>query len=542
MFEKCSLLQGLAVLALVPVMAYSAPAAGKVRSALGSVDRQKINQSDWSALRVNASIYQSDKVRTGEASEVIFALPDGSSITIAEHAEVELASLLEPNDKGGFETRIDIKKGHINFAVEKLKQKNSTFKFKTGTATASIRGTEGYVGGEGVFFAGLKTGKLEITPEGKDTPVAIVAGETTFGKDSLVVLKLSSSGHPRFAKKLSALLADPSKDMNSLVAEVQKADSLFQKELQDEADRAAKASLPNNGFNIKTASPVEVCSQGLEVEGYYRTTDSNATLTVKVGNGFTSGNLITAADGQAHSFNQKVSISDENGLWNASKATVSFSGAGFNDTKTLDLNVNRACGDVNRKAPVLTITSYDSLRCAANVSVGNMQNDAGIVAVEMDGAPMSEDAITRNTQKRIKLKSGSHEYLMKAEDQAGNKVEVSRTMGCYPMKRFNVEVSGPSKELVTAPPQGVPDSPARLMKTLQFRIKIPENNPGFLYKVLVKQNGKVILQETLSQIQNLDYQLPVELNRELPNRIEIEVTHKSGFRAKAKKIYEVSPR
>lgn len=542
MFEKCSLLHGLAVLALVPVMAYSAPAAGKVRSVLGTVERQKISQTDWNALRANANVFQSDKVRTGEASEVIFSLTDGSSITIAEYAEVELATLLQPNDKGGFETRIDIKKGHINFAVEKLKEKNSTFKFKTGTATASIRGTEGYVGGEGVFFAGLKTGKLEIVPEGKDTPVSIVAGETTFGKDSLVVVKLASSGHPRFAKKLEKILADSSKDLNTLMEEVMKADSDFQKQLKDEADSTAVSSLPNNGFSIKTASPVEVCAQGLEVEGYYRTTDSNATLTVKVGNGFTSGNLITAADGQAHAFNQKVSISDENGLWTAEKATVIFSGAGVNDTKTLNLDVNRACGDVNRKAPVVSIMSYDSLRCAANISVGNMQNDAGIFAVEMDGAPMSEDAITRNTQQRIKLKSGSHEYLMKAEDQAGNKTEVSRTMGCYPMKRFNIDVNGPTKELVTAPPLGAPDSPVRLMKTLQFRVKIPENNPGFLYKVLVKQNGKVILQETLSQIQNLDYQLPIELNRELPNRIEIEVTHKSGFRAKAKKIYEVSPR
>lgn len=541
MFEKCSLLHGLAVLALVPAMAYSAPAAGKVRSVLGTVERQKISQNDWSALRANANVFQSDKVRTGEASEVIFNLPDGSSITIAEFAEVELATLLQPNDKGGFETRIDIKKGHINFAVEKLKQKNSTFKFKTGTATASIRGTEGYVGGEGVFFAGLKTGKLEIIPEGHDTPVNIVAGETTFGKDSLVVVKLASSGHPRFAKKLSVLLADPSKDMNTLIAEVQKADSTFQEQLKNEADSAAKASLPENGFELTTSSPFEVCSQGLEVGGLYRTTDSNATLTVKVGNSYQSSNLVTAADGVPHTFMQKISVSDENGLWNADKATITFMGGGVTTSKTVDLKVNKSCGDVNTKAPSVGLTSYDSLRCSANISIGGMQNDAGIFVMEVDGAPVSQDAITRNAQKRVKLKNGSHEYVMRAEDQAGNKAEVSRVMGCYPMKRFNVEVSGGTKELVTAPPNR-PEGDTRLMKTLQFRIKIPENSPEYLYKVVVKQNGKTILQETLSQIQSLDYQLPVELNRNMTNSLEIEVVHKSGFRAKAKKLYEVSPK
>lgn len=258
--------------ALLPAMAFSAPAVGKVRSALGTVDRIKIKQSEWSALRVGAHVYQSDRVRTGVESEVIFGLPDGSSITIAENAEVEMTNLLEPNNEGGFETRLDIKKGHLNFAVPKLLKDKSKFIFKTGTATASIRGTEGYIGGEGVFFAGLKTGKLEISPNGSEQSVAIVAGETTFGTDSLVVLKLASSGEARFAKKIEKLLADKSKNVADLIPEIQKADSTYQEELKEEARKAAQ-SLPENGFSVSTNSPVDVCDQGLMVEGFYRTRD-----------------------------------------------------------------------------------------------------------------------------------------------------------------------------------------------------------------------------------------------------------------------------
>ncbi|MCQ2097295.1 MAG: FecR family protein [Fibrobacter sp.] len=537
MFFHNSVFRVVAALALIPTFAFSAPAAGKVRSALGEVDRQKVRQTDWTALRVGANIYQSDKVRTGNESEVIFALPDGSSITIAENAEVEMHNLLEPNGQGGFETRLDIKKGHINFAVHKLQDKNSKFIFKTGTATASIRGTEGYIGGDGAFFAGLKTGKLEITPEGSDSPLAIVAGETMFGRDSMVVMKLSSSGDARFAKRLNRILSDKSKSMDAIVSDVQKADSTFQEELKAEAQSAA-AALPDNGFALTTASPFEVCEQGLVVEGAYRTNDTSATLIVSMGKGYQSGNLIKLADGASHSFMQKIPVSDENGLWATEKATVTFVGGGTTDTKTIDVAVNKACGDVNHKAPSITLSSYDSLRCAANISIGDMQNDAGIFAVEVDGAPSSEDAITRNAQKRIKLKAGSHEYMMRAEDQAGNKTEVSRTMGCYPMKKFNVEVMGPSKERLGRP-RGNPDAADRIIETLQFRIKIPENNPEFLYKVIVKQNGKIILQETLSQIQGLDYQVPVELTRGGANRLDIEVIHKSGYRSKAKKVYEV---
>ena len=232
-------------LAVLPALSFSAPAAGKVRSTLGIVDRWKVKLNNWEQLWTGAKVYQSDLVRTGVESEVVFALPDGSSITIAENTEIELSQLLEPNDEGGFETKIDVHKGFINFAVRKQKNKKSNFKFKTGTATASIRGTEGFVGGEGTFFAGLKTGKLEIVPDGSNRMVAIEAGETTFGRDSLVVLKLASSGEKRFAERLEKILLNKSKSMGDLVREVQQADSAFQEQLREEAISLA---LPENGF------------------------------------------------------------------------------------------------------------------------------------------------------------------------------------------------------------------------------------------------------------------------------------------------------
>lgn len=523
-------------LAMVPAIAFSAPAVGKVRSALGVVDRIKLKQNDWSALRVGASIYQSDRVRTGVESEVIFGLPDGSSITIAENAEVEMTNLLEPNGEGGYETRLDIKKGHINFAVRKLQQKKSKFVFKTGTMTASIRGTEGYIGGDDVFFAGLKTGKLEITPAGSNEPVFIVAGETTIGRDSLVVLKLASSGDARFAKKIEKLLSEKKGSVRELIPEIQKADSAYQEQLKSETLSAA-TSLSENVFSISTKSPVEVCDQGLMVEGFYRTSDAAASLILKVGS-YQSSNLIRVADGVAHSFTQKVVLNDENGLWNVDKATLTFMGGGENITKTVDILVNKACNEVNSKSPAVSIVSYDSLRCVANLSIGEMQNDEATVYVFADGSPVSEENIKRNVQSRVKLKSGIHDYAVKVVDLAGNETEITKTMGCYPKKHFNISVVGGNKELLRVPPAPA-DYDDRIMQTLQFRVKVPENSPELLYKVIVRQNGKIILQETLSQIQNLDYQIPVELNRGMANRFEIEAIHKSGFKARAKKVYEV---
>ena len=77
------------------------------------------------------------------------------------------------------------------------------------------------------------------------------------------------------------------------------------------------------------------------------------------------------------------------------------------------------------------------------------------------------------------------------------------------------------------------------MQTLQFQIRVPDYDPSSLNKVTIRQDGKVILQERLSQIQNLDYQIPVELKRAHKNRFDIEVVHKSGYAVRTAKIYEV---
>ncbi|WP_405341722.1 FecR domain-containing protein [Fibrobacter sp.] len=530
-------LRSLMILAVVPAMVFSAPAVGKVRMALGDVDRWKAKQSTWKAIGAGDKIYQSDKVRTGVESEVVFGLPDGSSIMIGEKTIVEMESLFEPNEEGGFETKIDVEKGFLNFAVHKLKNKKSKFIFKTGTATASIRGTEGYIGGEGTFFAGLKTGKLEIEPVGSNRSVMIGAGETTFGTDSLVVVKLASSGEARFAKRLMQILADKSKSVRELQAEMQKADKEFQEQLKEEARQAA-AAVPENGFVVSTSSPAEICEDGLTVDGSYRTSDESASLILKVGNGFTSNNLVRAADGQIHAFSESVLINDENGLWTADKATLEFKGAGLTSTKSIDLQMNKACSGVNTKSPSVLIASYDSLRCVANVVVDDMQNDAGVLTFEADGSRVSEETVTKNSQKRLKLQKGRHEYVVRVEDQASNKAEASKVMGCYPNKRFTVDVMGPSKEILRVPPPPK-DIADRISQTLQFRIRIPENDPEFLYKVTVRQNGKVILQESLSQIHNLDYQIPVNLSRDARNHFDIEVVHKSGYTSRAKKDYEV---
>jgi hypothetical protein len=155
----------------------------------------------------------------------------------------------------------------------------------------------------------------------------------------------------------------------------------------------------------------------------------------------------------------------------------------------------------------------------------------------MDGTPISEVSVKRNMPKRLALRSGVHEYEFVVENDAGRN-SVKKTLGCYPMKPFSVKVFGKKYEFLPIPP-APPGAEDVIMQTLQFQIRVPEYDPSFLNKVTVRQDGKVILQERLSQIQNLDYQIPVELKRDHKNRFDIEVIHKSGYAVKTTKVYEV---
>ena len=146
-------------------------------------------------------------------------------------------------------------------------------------------------------------------------------------------------------------------------------------------------------------------------------------------------------------------------------------------------------------------------------------------------------SVKRDMPKRVALRSGIHEYEFVVENEAGRN-SVKKTLGCYPMKPFSVKVFGNKNVRLQIPP-APPETENVIMQTLQFQIRVPENDPIVLNKVTVRQNGKVLLQERLSQIQNLDYQIPVELKRGIKNRFDIEVVHKSGYVVKTSKVYEV---
>ena len=215
-------------LLLFSSFAFSAELTSKVRSALGDVSRQKKNQNNWGILRVGSKVYESDKLKTGEESEIVLGLPDGSLITVAEKSEIIVSVLFEKNSQ---QTSIGISSGKIGFVAQKQKNKDASFSFKTGTAVAAIRGTEGVISDESSIFS-LSSGKLEIS-SGANT-YAINGGETSINNDEgkSVVIQLASSGNLDFISELETILADSTTNFETRLAQIKQADSLFQKKLK----------------------------------------------------------------------------------------------------------------------------------------------------------------------------------------------------------------------------------------------------------------------------------------------------------------------
>lgn len=202
-------------LAISVANSLAATSFGKVRSVIGDVELRNTKFPDGTKPRIGNKIHEGDLIRTMLESEITIGLPDGSAIAIEEKSIVSVAELVSEDGKNISTT--DIKEGKIRFDVQKQSSKESSIKFKTGTAVAAIRGTEGMIGttSGGKLVATLLNGQLEIMMNGKST--TINGGQTAIPNgDEMIVLDLSNSGSSNLYKIIEQILNDTTLTIDSL--------------------------------------------------------------------------------------------------------------------------------------------------------------------------------------------------------------------------------------------------------------------------------------------------------------------------------------
>lgn len=614
-----------ALLLAMPAVAGKATS-GKVRSVLGDVSRQKVNKTNWAALRVGATVEQADKIRTEIESQAIINLPDGSTISIEENTLVVFEELVAKNGSQQFSA--NVQQGKVRFDVQKQKGKESSFKFRTGTATAAVRGTSGVIGqtGRGKPIAALREGKLEISTGGGT--VNINGGETAIPNgESFVVLELASSGDLAFLNKIDSLLNDTTMSLEDLKRSIQTLDSIYAINLKNAADTlgcsfesipdsvttpfltiqgsckpgifveigaeriettdepfqftptwdaaaygakkfpvscfVGKVNLPCGyittnyvkpakpvkitevakpkeekiPFQLTTASPAKVCKTGsVTMEGTFDTTAANAALFVKLGS-YTSPNLVPLSQGSK--FSHTIAVSDRIGNWEEKKAYAEFHTDEGIQTASVDLEIDKSCAKVNQEVPIVHFQRYDSTRCEASISVSNIKGDVVLLSTTIDGALSKETSLNKDVFTTFKLKAGSHKYTFKAQDRAGNKGEVVKTLGCFPKVNTSLSIQGGNYELIRAP-LPVKGAKTGITRNIKFKVSnVPQQDPEQIKRITIKQNGKNVVQLQNKQITDLIFDIPVELVRDKKTIIKIEVVMKNGRILNASKTYEV---
>ena len=176
----------------------------KTRKVVGDADYSRNAGVDWKRLRVGQKVVENDQIKTGEESQAILAMDDGSSLWITENSCVTVT--YEILDSMMNKVSVEIKNGQVRFDVQK--QKPSVFmEFRTGTAVAAIRGTAGFVGEvNGKMVASLKEGRVEvISKNGKTTTLLKNQTVVVDEKQGIVKMDLQASGSTALSKVLDSL-------------------------------------------------------------------------------------------------------------------------------------------------------------------------------------------------------------------------------------------------------------------------------------------------------------------------------------------------
>ena len=226
----------------------------------------KSNDPEKNKLKKAKNVKERDDIITKLESEVIIGLPDGSSFNVQENTVVTITKLSFEDGENNFIT--EVKRGSMKFDVQKQANSKSTFKFKTGTATAAIRGTSGFFGvSKNHPIASLFEGKLDFVNEMLNKTTSITGGQTIiYYQDDFIVMDLESSGSNMLFAALDSILADTTLSIDAIRKAAEEKDKQITK---SQNDLKAKIQCDITALPDVVTSPKQVitakCSEGTHI-------------------------------------------------------------------------------------------------------------------------------------------------------------------------------------------------------------------------------------------------------------------------------------
>ena len=167
----------------------------------------------------------------------------------------------------------------------------------------------------------------------------------------------------------------------------------------------------------------------ITIEGVFDTTDQNAVLTVTLGK-HTSKNLFVPLRAQ-----KTIPCTPSPCPTKTETGTKIHSHLNFESQKRqqerrmFPSGVVKSCKTVNLIPPTLALYAN---QCKAALALGQTDGDKAIYTLYIDNVAQKEIYFDSDRKFYENLTSGAHMYRFHVEDLAGNKVELTQKLDCYP--------------------------------------------------------------------------------------------------------------
>ncbi|MCG3173437.1 MAG: hypothetical protein GMKNLPBB_01634 [Myxococcota bacterium] len=170
----------LAMLVLVsaPGIAWAADEAGKVQAMRGEVYAD-VNGGGSRELKLKDQVFTGETVRTGDRGMVKIFLKDGSVVALGRKSKMTFQEFKYDAGTNTRTSTIQLATGQLKALIGKAFSANSSFKVKTNTAVAGVRGTH-LVIEAGAGFTNVLTIDGEVEVQSPDGSGSVILGPGLF--------------------------------------------------------------------------------------------------------------------------------------------------------------------------------------------------------------------------------------------------------------------------------------------------------------------------------------------------------------------------
>lgn len=492
---------------MVPMAMAATPKSGKVRLVIGDVQYQKTGKIRWNPLRIDAKVAQKDRIKTDVESTVSIAFPDGSMVSVGERAEVEFSELVYSN--GEQSTEVNLLEGVLEFDVQKQKGSKSAFRFKTGNATCSIRGTDGVVSvtKSGNVMGSLNSGAMDMA-EGEQV-LSIAPNQFAALRKGKAPIRgeAKNAGDPKFMQELANVIEDPSKSDDEIMSAAKSLDDKYEK---IKSDLRAKYSC--------------------KFEDLPTMTDQN---NVVINANCTSGiDAIVIGAETAAPTDGKFSV-------NPSWTEGSFGPKKF-VAKCHAEDTWFECARLQTEYRVVRTPAFggsDEKKCQVKFSTTGFEENAGALKLKMGDKILNEIMVNADTAGVLKLQPGTFTYTLDAESDLQNEGKVSKKLRCYPQTNVSVNIKGKPTEVI----RKFASQGSFIYPEIEFSLKnVLNNDPGQIHSVEVFVGGKPFSIESVkAEDGSLAYKSTVKIPRNKTSEVNVVTTMENGDVFTAKKVFVI---